>query len=208
MRHDALIVSSSLFESAARSRFDGYRERTVKWTRTILILGIVAAPTAGSGAAQNRPGVPRYVCNAGYTQLECDREMAVLKKVLDKYPVAKLGEWTWVIVQTDEWRSTLQTRGLDPNTPALTYSAKRQTFFEQALLLKASVRGSALSERWQLAIEDLLDLAVRHELAHGLCNCLNEYKAAQIAYSLLTDRRKSRTMELAELRFAQSHQAR
>ncbi len=206
MRRVALIVSSSLFESSARTRF-GYRERTVTWTRSLVILAIVAAQTAGNRVAQNRPGVPRFVCNAGYTQPECDREMAVLKKVLEKYPVAKLGEWTWVIVQTDEWRPILQTRGLDPNTPALTYPAKRQTFLEQSLLLKTSVRGSALSERWQLSIEDLLDLAVRHELAHGLCNCFDEYKAVQIAWSLRLGR-KSRTMELAELRFAESHQAR
>ena len=179
----------------------------MKWNRTLLILGIIAAQTAGNVGAQNRPGVPRYVCNTGYTQQECNREIAILKEVLAKYPVAKLGEWTWVLVQTDEWRTILQTRGLNANSPAFTYFAKRQTFLDQALLLKASVRGSTLSETWQLGIEDLLDLAVRHELAHGLCGCLDEYKADQITRSLHDRKAKNRSMELAELRFGQIHQA-
>ena len=71
--------------------------------------------------------------------------MTVLRKTLERYPVEALGEWTWVLVHTDDWKQVLSDRKLNTNTPALSYLPKRETFLDGALVVKASIRGVELS---------------------------------------------------------------
>lgn len=110
--------------------------------------------------------------------------MAVLRAVLTKYHAEALREWTWFLVRSEDWRPFLLERGLNSNIPAFTCLAKRQTFFERALVMKASVRTVQLSQRWRMPVEDVLDLAVRHELGHALCNERNEARADRAAIAL------------------------
>ena len=70
-----------------------------------------------------------------------------------------------------------------PN-PAFSYLPKRETFLDGALVARASIRGAELRAIWHMPIEDLLDLAIRHELAHALCNDPDETKADRAAIAL------------------------
>jgi hypothetical protein len=121
-------------------------------------------------SAQTQARKQHFVCNTGYTPQECLVAMTVLRKALAKYPVDALGEWTWVVVRSVDWKRILLERGFDPNNPAFSYLPRRETFFDGSLVVKVSARGVELSGRWHMSIEDLLDLAIRHELAHALCN--------------------------------------
>ena len=128
---------------------------------------------------------PHFVCNIGYTQQQCHEAMGVLRKVLAKYPSADLGEWTWILVRSEDWGRILQDRGFSPNrSPAFSILPKRETFLEGALVTKVSLRSAELSMLWGMPIEELLDLAVRHEMGHALCNELNESQADRIATML------------------------
>ena len=60
--------------------------------------------------------------------------MVVLRKVLANYPASDLGDWTWVLVRSENWRLILQARDLNPGVPALTALDARTTFFEEALI--------------------------------------------------------------------------
>lgn len=141
-----------------------------------------------SASAQTPAPKQHFVCNIGFTQQQCDVDMAVLRKALAKYPVEALGEWTWVLVGSEDWKCILLDRGFSPDrSPAFSILPKRETFFETALVTKASIRGFQLSRLWRMPIEDLLDLAVRHELGHALCNDRNEAKADRAAIALKND---------------------
>jgi hypothetical protein len=132
--------------------------------------------------AQGQAPAQHFVCNIGYTPQKCAEDMAVLRRVLAKYPTNALGEWTWVLVRSEDWRRILLDRGFNPDTsPAFSILPNRETFFEGALLAKVSHRSVELSGLWHMRIEDLLDLAVRHELGHALCNETDEAKANRIA---------------------------
>jgi len=141
-------------------------------------LHAVVKATPPDGAAR-----PHVVCNIGYTLQQCHEAMDVLRKVLAKYPTADLGEWTWILVRSEEWGHILQDRGLSPS-PAFSILPDRETFLEGVLVTKASIRGAQLSGIWRMTVENLLDLAVRHELGHALCNERNEAKADRIAAML------------------------
>lgn len=122
-----------------------------------------------------------FVCNIGYTQSECDAEMAVLRKALANYRASEVGAWTWVLVRSEDWKLILLARKLDPRIPALTAPSARTTFFEEALLAGAIGRVSELMAAWHMGRESLLDLAIRHELGHAVCNDTNETKADRVA---------------------------
>src|SRR5215472_13684490 len=137
-----------------------------------------------STSAQPQASKQHFVCNIGYTAQECLAAMTVLRKALAKYPVDALGEWTWVLVRPVDWKRILLERGFNPNNPAFSYLPRRETFFDGSLVVKVSARGVQLSAQWHMPIEDLLDLAIRHEFAHALCSEPNEAKADRTAIAL------------------------
>ena len=154
--------------------------------RSILLVGLAsififsfAPSTSAQSPRQN------FICNDGYTQSECHEQATVLRAVLKKYPTQDLGDWSWVLVRSIDWERILFDRKLPPTIPAFTYLAKRETFFDEALLLAQSPRGIELSIAWSMTIPDLLDLAVRHEMGHALCQERDEAAARHTAQLLL-----------------------
>ncbi len=135
-------------------------------------------------SAQTYDPKQHFVCNTGYKPQECQAAAAALRRAQARYPVDALGEWTWVLVRTEDWKRVLLERRFDSNNPAFSYLPKRETFLDGALVVRASIRGVELSAIWHMPIEDLLDLSIRHELAHALCNDRDEAKAYRVAIAL------------------------
>lgn len=144
---------------------------------TVLLFLGLSGHIAVPAHAQHQTLGPRFVCHTGYTPKECEVAVAALRSALAFYPAAVPVDWTWVLVRTEDWKRLLLDRGFDPDNPAFTYLPKRATFLDGALLAKVSTRGVQLSRAWHMPIEELLDLALRHELAHALCNVRNETRA-------------------------------
>src|ERR1700755_2711108 len=81
------------------------------------------------------PGAqPHFVCNPGYSVEPCRRQMEVLRGVLGRYPANWLGEWTWVLVRSEDWKPMKRRLRLDPDSPAFSYLGARRTFIEEALV--------------------------------------------------------------------------
>lgn len=137
---------------------------------------------AGTPSAGTHP--QHFVCNTGYTLEKCHRDVAVLRKALSKYPVEQLGEWTWVLVRSADWKEIRAARGLDPNSPAFTFYEKRETFFEEAMLADVPARSGALIVSWSMSLPNLLDFAIAHEMGHALCNEKEEFRAERVARML------------------------
>jgi hypothetical protein len=144
-----------------------------------LVAAVPSQPRT-DGEPYRSPSAQQFVCNIGYRQKQCDEEMVVLRKALANYPVAQLGNWTWILVRSEDWKA-IKLAGLDPDSPAFTVFQKRETFFEEALVSQVPVRGRALVLKWNMGTRDLLDLAIRHELGHALCNDGNERNADRVA---------------------------
>ena len=139
----------------------------------LLFLGLSNIIAVPARAQHPTPG-PRFVCHTGYTPKQCEVAIAALRRALAFYPASVPVDWTWVVVRTQDWKRLLLDRGFNPDNPAFTYLPRRETFLDGALLTKVSTRGVQLSLAWHMPIEDLLDLAMRHELVHALCNERNE----------------------------------
>jgi hypothetical protein len=145
-----------------------------------LVAAFPSQPRTG-GEPYRSTSKQQFVCNTGYRQRQCDEQVTVLRRALANYPVAQLGSWTWILVRSEDWKAILRSRSLDPDSPAFTYYPKRETFFDEALVTQAPVRSPELLLKWNMTAMDLLDLAVRHELGHALCNDANERNADRVA---------------------------
>jgi hypothetical protein len=152
---------------------------------TILLMPLPVLPqVTASVLPTDEAPLQRFVCNTGYTVEKCIKDIAVLRKALANYPVAQLGNWTWILVRSEDWKAILLPRGLDPDSPAFTFYPKRETFIEEALVTQVPVRGRELLLKWNLSTRNLLDLAIRHELGHALCNDKDESNANRVGQLL------------------------
>jgi hypothetical protein len=152
------------------------------WMAVQVLLVALASPRiANASPREDRLAVQYFHCNTGYTLEPCREQIAVLKTVVAKFPTEALGEWTWVLVRSQDWKALSRTLGLNPDSPAFTCLDTRTTFIEEALVAKVPGRASELIARWHMGMTDLLNFAVEHEMGHALCHSGDEDKANHIA---------------------------
>jgi len=126
----------------------------------------------------------RFHCNEGFSVSKCEEELARLRNVLADFDLRTLGEWTWILVRSEDWKPILRQVGRDPDSPAFTILAARQTFLEEALFDPDPLRSRTLLERFRMPLDKLLPFAVAHELAHALCREADERRTDRYATQL------------------------
>ena len=176
------LVAWMFFQSSSRAQSvpDSPRSRTNNEIPSSLVAALPSLSRTGREPYRSAR-VQKFLCYAGYTQKECREEMVVLRKALANYRAYDLGEWTWVLVRSENWKLILLARGLNPEVPSLTALGARTTLFEEALVAGQIGRLSELMDVWHVGRQALLDLAIRHELGHALCNDVNERNADRVA---------------------------
>ena len=126
----------------------------------------------------------QFLCVAPYTIADCEKQAVILQTTLHRFQAEKLGHWTWVLVRSEDWKPILERVHMDPNSPAFSILERRQTFFEEVLLVPKPGRQVELLSKWQTGASQLLDLAVTHELGHAVCNDPDERRADQFGQRL------------------------
>jgi hypothetical protein len=126
----------------------------------------------------------RFLCASPYSIAECDKQVIILQVALRRYPVEGLGQWTWVLVRSEDWKPILARVHMDPNSPAFSILERRQTFLEEALVVSKPGRQLELLNKWYIPFDRFLDFAVSHELGHAFCNKSDEIGAERFAQQL------------------------
>ena len=126
----------------------------------------------------------RFYCNTGYTVRECAGQLKQLDGVFVGMDLAPLGDWTWILVRSQDWQPILRRVGRDPDSPAFTILEKRQTFLEEALFNAGPERSRTLLEKWRMPLDQLRIFAVAHELGHALCRETEEARVQAYAAQL------------------------
>ena len=142
--------------------------------RSVCVAGlfIVAGATAQAvgGHPDDRGNAQMsFYCHTGYSQGACQAQVARLRQTLGNFELAALGDWEWILVRSEDWGRILRRVGRDPDSPAFTILEQRRTFLEEALFQPMAGRSRTLLEKWRVPLDQLLDVAVTHELAHALC---------------------------------------
>ena len=126
----------------------------------------------------------QFSCDTGYKQADCTEQVNQLGGILVRMDLSPLGDWTWVLVRSQDWKPILRRVGRDPKSPAFTILEKRQIFLEEALFNTVPARSRELLEAWRMPLDQLRVFAVTHELGHALCQETDEARAEEYAEQL------------------------
>jgi hypothetical protein len=115
------------------------------------------------------PAEVQMFCTENYPRAFCLRDAATLHRALARYPSPLLGEWSFVLVPASDWKDLLGALGRHEDTPAFTILDAHATMLESSLFTATPDRQKELLEEFGLSGAALLELAVSHELVHGVC---------------------------------------
>jgi hypothetical protein len=110
-----------------------------------------------------------FSCTMDYDPSQCLTSVALLAKVLQRYPTERMGQWTFVLAGSARWRQTVKELGGDPETPAFSELIARVTVLKDELFETVDSRQEMLARRFGLPPGSILDYAVTHEMGHAIC---------------------------------------
>ena len=85
---------------------------------------------------------------------------------------------------SEDWQSLVLKLHVDPRTPAFTAVKARQSFLEGALFSPRPARTDELLKNFGVTGNQLLTIAVSHELGHAICNGEDEKIAKRVSDQL------------------------
>jgi hypothetical protein len=157
---------------------------------TFVLCGACSSAFSGT-ATLEREKVLRtqeFFCHTRYDLRQCEERIAELKALLLQYPAASPKHWSWIIVRSEDWQPLVQTLHLDRRSPAFTALTERETFLEDALFFPQPGRTDELVKLLHTPLDQLLSMAVSHELGHAICHNGNEATANHVGEQLRSGR--------------------
>ena len=85
---------------------------------------------------------------------------------------------------SEDWQSLVLKLHVDPRTPAFTAVKARESFLEGALFSPRPARTDELLKNFGVTGNQLLTIAVSHELGHAICNGEDEKIAKRVSDQL------------------------
>jgi hypothetical protein len=142
-----------------------------------------------------------FSCTTDYDPSQCLKSVALLAKVLERYPTERMGRWTFVLAGSARWKQTIKELGGDTESPAFSELDARVTVFEEELFETVDSRQAMVARRFGLPPGSILDYAVTHEMGHAICRESQESLANKYGADLRrgispicpTDRKRSNT---------------
>lgn len=132
---------------------------------------------------ESQPDTHHLSCSSGYDRQECEEHLAKLKTVLVQYPIDRLKGWDWIVVSSEEWQPLLRRLHLNSRSIAFSSVEQHTVVFEEAIFLRGE-RTEKLAHNLRVPIDQLISMAVSHELGHILCHDGNEEAADRVAEQL------------------------
>jgi hypothetical protein len=143
----------------------------------------VAAPATQSAPVDSLV-TQEFFCSAGLDHNECLQNIVKLRAELLRYSADLPRHWSWVIVGSEDWRSLALKLHVDGRSPAFTAIKARKSFLEGALFLPKPARSDELVRDFGVPFDQLLTLAVSHELGHAICDGEDEKIAKRVSDQL------------------------
>ena len=128
-------------------------------------------------ANSSTPNTIQFECSQKYDRMECVKDASVLRQAMAPYPLRLLGAWSVVLVPADDWKGLVRGEGGDPVSPAFSMLDQRVTLLDASLFSGSATRNKELMQRFGLMGPQLVDLAVTHEMGHGICQEKDERRA-------------------------------
>jgi hypothetical protein len=160
------------------------------WLAVVLVAALGSQAQSLRAVSVNIPekaGFPAaisFFCSQSYERDACRKDVLAVRVLLAAYPVDRLGQWTFLLVPSDQWKPLVGSLGGDAASPAFTVLERRTTVLEQALFSGSPVRELELLKRFGAMRDGLMQLAISHELGHAICSEANEARADEYGHEL------------------------
>ena len=82
-----------------------------------------------------------------------------------------------MLVPADDWKALIPSQGSDPVSPAFSLLDQRVTLLDRSLFAASAARNKEFLQRFGLIGAPLIDLAITHEMGHGICQEKDERRA-------------------------------
>jgi hypothetical protein len=158
----------------------------------VTLCGVCPLATAASQSAHvntNSLVTQEFLCYAGLDHQECLKNIAKLRAQLVRYSAYLPRHWSWVIVGSEDWQSLVKKLHVDRRSPAFTAIEPRETFLEEALFLPKPTRTDELVKNLGVPVDQLLTIAISHELGHAICHGGDEAIANRVSDQLRSGER-------------------
>lgn len=166
----------------------------------VTLCGACPLATAASRSARaSSLATQQFFCYAGLDHRECLQNIAKLRAKLMRYSAELPRHWSWVIVGSEDWQSVMSKLHLDKRSPAFSDLKTRETFLEGALFLPKAARQDELVRNFGVPVDQLLTLAVSHELGHAICSGGDEATANRVSDELRSGKQIDCTTSLTRL---------
>jgi hypothetical protein len=143
------------------------------------------SPQTAANLATNSPlRNQHFVCNVGYSRNLCHQQSVQLANTLLRYQRNLPDDWTWVLVRSEDWPAILRGLNLRPGSPAFSVLARRQTFLNEVLVSGSAQDRAELLQTFRVPVDQMLEIAVSHELGHAFCMAASEREADRFAEQL------------------------
>ena len=133
---------------------------------------VVRFPANGS-----TPNTIQFLCSQKYDRTACVKDATTLRQAMAPYPLQLLGAWSFVLVPADDWMALVRSQGGDPISPAFSMLDQRVTLLDESLFVASASRNKELIQRFSVMGPALVDLAITHEMGHGICQEKDERRA-------------------------------
>jgi hypothetical protein len=130
------------------------------------------------------PAAIQFFCTENYSRDDCKNDIFILRQSLARYPLDKLGAWSFVLASSDEWEALMTRLRLPPRSPVFSMLGRNTTIFSRILFPASADRRAELLKTYGVPVSQLLDLAISHELGHAFCHELDEAQATSSAEQL------------------------
>jgi len=162
---------------------------------TVLLAVLLAATTAITqepkfyrvefAANDSLPVTIHFFCSQGYNRQECMHDVAALRSALAPYPLQLLGEWSFYMVLAPDWKPLARSHRGPAVSPAFTLLLGHATVIDRSLFSGTADRNIEL-EKWSgMPVGPaFVDIALTHELGHGICQEKNERLANEYGKEL------------------------
>jgi hypothetical protein len=147
----------------------------------------MAAPASQSAHVDSLV-TQEFLCYPGLDHNDCLQDLAKLQALLGGYSAYLPRHWTWVIVASEDWSWMVEKLQVNSGSPAFTDIKAHQTFLEGALFLPKPPRTDELAASLGVPVDELLPVAVSHELGHAICHGRDESVAKRVSSQLRSGR--------------------
>ena len=96
------------------------------------------------------PKTIQFFCSQDYNRRGCLKDAITLRQVLVAYPLRQLGEWSFVLVANDDWRTLVRSMGGIPESPAFSAIDQRLTLLDRSLFYPSPARSAELLQMFKI----------------------------------------------------------